>query len=221
MKVAKPNAGEIQRYKCMFFDFDGVVLESGDIKTKAFIELYAGRGIEEEVKAHHLANQGISRFDKFKWIAENLLNESYTEEKGRELGERFSLLVRNKVIQAPFVRGFMELIKSLMEHDVYCVIASGTPQTELDIIVSERQLNRCFKEVHGSPKKKEGIIEDVVNRLGFLKEECLFFGDASTDYEAAEAAGVDFYARLTEELSDYWKSVVYRFGTGDFEGLVY
>ena len=94
MTIKTPSIKDLNTYQCFFFDFDGVVLESGDIKTHAFVELYDGLGISDEVRKHHLENQGISRFDKFKWIAENLLDQVYTEEMGIELGDRFSALVK-------------------------------------------------------------------------------------------------------------------------------
>ena len=84
MKILKPEAATLLNYQCMFFDFDGVVLESGNIKTDAFIELFAGLGIDEEVKQHHLENQGVSRYEKFRWITENLLKEEYTEVKKQD-----------------------------------------------------------------------------------------------------------------------------------------
>lgn len=220
MNIKAPALQDLKHYQCFFFDFDGVVLESGDIKTEAFIELYDGLGISEQVKQHHLENQGISRFGKFKWIAENLLNETYTDEKGRELGDRFSALVKQKVIAASFVPGFEALIKQLSNDQHYCVIASGTPETELIDIVNKRGLSGYFHEVHGSPKSKVSIVNDVIQRKGYARENCLFFGDASTDHEAAAATQVDFYARLTEELKDYWKSVQYRYGTSNFNEVV-
>jgi phosphoglycolate phosphatase-like HAD superfamily hydrolase len=200
----------------MFFDFDGVVLESGDIKTEAFLELYEGQGIEAEVKEHHLSNQGVSRFGKFKWIAENLLNQTYTDQMGQELGNRFSALVKQKVIAAPFVKGFPEMMGSIAQSDIYCVVASGTPDTELQSIVKERNIGAWFHEVHGSPATKAQIVEDVLSRKGFERADCLFFGDASTDHEAAQVTSIDFCARLTQELSEYWNSVDYKYGLPDF-----
>lgn len=220
MQIKLPRPGWITHYKCMFFDFDGVVLESGQIKTEAFLELYKGMGISDQVKEHHLSNQGVSRFEKFRWISENLLNEEHTPEKGKALGERFSALVKQKVLEAPFVNGFEQLIRACRSNDVFCVIASGTPQEELEDIVMRRQLEGCFDKVYGSPMEKDDIIRKVLKEEGYDKEECIFFGDASTDYEAADIEGLDFYARLTEELSEYWTSVDYKYGTLDFSECI-
>ncbi len=219
MEIKPPKLSDLLSYQCMFFDFDGVVLESGDIKTEAFIELYDGLGIEAEVKKHHLENQGVSRYGKFKWIAENLLGQTYTEAMGQELGNRFSALVKQKVIAAPFVAGFTQMMDQIAASDIYCVIASGTPDTELKSIVKERNIGHWWHEVHGSPAKKQEIVEGVLSRKGFDRSKCLFYGDASTDHEAAEMTSVDFYARLTDDLKDYWDKADYKYGSLDFEGL--
>ena len=219
MQIQQPSLSDLLEYRCMFFDFDGVVLESGNIKTEAFLELYQGLGIDEEVKAHHIANQGISRYEKFKWIAGNLLSVPYTDAYEKEMGDKFSSLVKQKVTQAAFVSGFPELIREIRMHDILCVIASGTPQTELENIVKDRGLTSWFDEVHGSPKKKADIVEDVLERYGLDRESCLFYGDASTDHEAAENTNIDFFARLSDELSAYWQGVTYRYGAKDFSGI--
>ena len=219
MKTIQPGLQELYKYKCMFFDFDGVVLESGDIKTDAFIELFSGLGIDEEVRQHHLANQGISRYDKFKWITENLLKLDYSKKQELDLGERFASIVTQKVIDSPFVAGFEKMIESIRNKEIYCVVASGTPEVELHSIIQKKQLSDFFDEVHGSPRKKDEIVLEVLSRKKFDRSECLFFGDASTDFEAAELVGIDFFARLTSELDHYWSDVSYKFGVNDFRNI--
>ena len=54
--------------KTIIFDFDGVILESIDVKTEAFKKLYQpyGSNISNKVVKNHLANGGISRYEKIK-----------------------------------------------------------------------------------------------------------------------------------------------------------
>ena len=53
-------------------------------------------------------------------------------------------------------------------------------------------LVQYFVEVHGSPRKKQEIVQDVTCRFNLLPEKCLFIGDAMTDYEAAVFCGTFF-----------------------------
>lgn len=221
MLIKEPSWSALSIYQCVFFDFDGVIVESGDIKTEAFMELYAKFGIQEEVKKHHLANQGVSRFDKFEWIAKNLLNETYTTEIGEKLSAKFSALVKAKVIDSPPVKGINSLIKALNSNGAYLVVASGTPENELHEIMTARSIYSLFNEVHGSPKQKADIVEDVMRRMNFETKDCLFIGDASTDFDAADKTGIDFYARITPELNNYWSTVTYNFSSSDFSKIDY
>ena len=46
--------------------FDGVIKESVSVKTDAFVDLFRpyGRDVCEQVRKHHLANGGMSRYQK-------------------------------------------------------------------------------------------------------------------------------------------------------------
>ena len=52
------------RFDALVFDFDGVLVESTDIKTMAFATLYKhhGQAIVEKVTSYHAKHAGISRF---------------------------------------------------------------------------------------------------------------------------------------------------------------
>ena len=51
----------------IFFDFDGVILESVEVKGWAFGRLFENHPEHvDEIVAFHHANGGMSRFDKFR-----------------------------------------------------------------------------------------------------------------------------------------------------------
>ena len=63
------------------FDFDGVLVESVDVKTKAYARLFEeyGEGVVSRVVDYHLTNGGISRFVKFRVIYSEILNKPLSE----------------------------------------------------------------------------------------------------------------------------------------------
>ena len=185
------------------FDFDGVILESAEVKTEAFVELYSEHGpdVVARVRAHHLANLGLSRFLKFAWIAENVLGGKLSEADSAALGKRFNHLVFAKVLEVPFVPGAEAALAKLT---VPMFVASGTPIEELRAIVDRRGLAPKFREVHGTPAEKPGILRDLMARYGWSPREVLFVGDGTTDHDAAVATGVEFLARDTPPLHDVW-----------------
>lgn len=194
--------------QAIVFDFDGVVLESADVKTDAFVELFAAHGpdIQAQVRAHHLANLGISRFKKFEWIHANLLGRAITPDESQALGARFSELALDKVLAAPFVPGADRALPALAAR-YPLFVASGTPQDELTMIVLRRGLAGHFREVHGTPREKPEIVRDLMARHGLAPHQVLFIGDGASDHKAAVATGVEFLARDTPALHDHWTAL--------------
>jgi phosphoglycolate phosphatase-like HAD superfamily hydrolase len=211
------------KIRAIVFDFDGVILESAEVKTEAFCELYAEHGpdIVAKVRAHHLANLGISRFKKFAWISMNVLGRPLSDADSKALGDRFTALAFARVLAAPFVPGAREALDALAPR-YPLFVASGTPQDELDTIVDRRALRGYFREIHGTPREKPAILDDVMQRHGLAPAELLFVGDGMSDHKAAVATGTAFLARDTAELHDHWLAagVVRRADLTDLPAMV-
>jgi HAD superfamily hydrolase (TIGR01549 family) len=182
------------KWQAVFWDFDGVVVDSVDVKTRAFAKMFSQYGphVEQAVVDYHLANGGISRFQKFRHYYNNILNRSISEEELARLSVEFSSLVYQEVLTAPFVKGALETLEKLKKNKIPCFIVSGTPQEEIVLIVNKRVLSEYFCEVHGSPRVKTEIVHDIIKRFNYSPPNCLFLGDAITDYEAAKENGVHF-----------------------------
>ena len=102
------------KYDAIVFDFDGTLVDSNEIKSKAFGKLYESYGVEivRKVVAYHRENKGISRFIKFKHWQETLLGQPYSDELGEQLSLRYSRLVMEAVVQAPLIDGAFEFLKN-------------------------------------------------------------------------------------------------------------
>ena len=195
--------------KAVVFDLDGVIIESAEIKTRAFELLFADYPDKiREIIAYHERNAGISRYLKFNYIYKKILNQDLTATKEFELGERFSEIVLNEVLEAPLVPGTEQFLNQNKER-YFFFIASGTPEQELQNIVARRGLAHFFREICGTPKLKENIIKDILDKYSLEKEQVVFVGDAESDRIAANAADVCFIARIgpgSNQLQDCcWK----------------
>lgn len=185
-------------WQAIIFDFDGVVVESGKIKTQAFAELYRpyGEDIVAKVVQFHTQNGGMSRYRKFRHFQQNFLNKPpLTEAEENELDRRFSELVVEAVIAAEAVPGAIELIRQQADK-MPLFVASGTPETELEIIVERRGLTSYFKEVRGAPALKPTIIAEILSAYALKPESVLMIGDAMADFEGAHANGAAFLGRV-------------------------
>ncbi len=178
--------------RAAILDFDGVVLESADIKTRAFERLFDG---DERAVAYHLRHAGVSRYEKFRHITTEIQGREYTEQDERRLGDEFARLVLEEVLACPFVPGARELLER-RSAEVPLYVASGTPQDELRGIVEQRGIASLFSGVFGSPDTKDVIARRVLGEIGVAPAEALFVGDAVTDMEAARAVGMPFVGRV-------------------------
>jgi phosphoglycolate phosphatase-like HAD superfamily hydrolase len=189
----------MKKYEAIIFDFDGVLVESVNVKTQAFADLYAEYGdrIVEQVRAYHLQHGGVSRFKKFRYYHEILLGKGLTAEEEFSLGDRFSEYVENAVIKADYVAGAYEFLEKNY-HSTPLFVASATPDQELTRIVSSRNMSHYFRSVHGSPSSKGDIIQDILLEYGFNRDRVLMVGDAMSDYEGAITSGVKFIGRVLQ-----------------------
>lgn len=181
----------------VFWDFDGVIKDSVDVKTAAFERLFQPYGPEvaRRVRQHHEAHCGVSRFDKIPlyltWAGEPA-NPAQVE----AFCERFSQAVLQAVIDSPWVCGVREYLQQNFSRQ-YFVLVTATPQEEIEQIIAALGLSRCFREVHGAPTKKSHGIKLVLSRKKCAPPEALMIGDGDTDLQAAQANSVPFLLRCT------------------------
>lgn len=184
--------------RLVLWDFDGVVKESLSVKTEAFVQLFAsyGENVAAQVRAHHEANGGMSRFDKIP-IYLRYAGEEPTQARVGALCGRFSRLVRQGVIDSPWVPGAERYLRTNPYRQVFAVV-SATPQEELEDILRALDLRGCFADVLGAPTSKSEAIRRVLSRHGIRPEDSLMVGDARADLDAARANGVPFLLRRHE-----------------------
>jgi HAD superfamily hydrolase (TIGR01549 family) len=183
----------LSRFDALILDFDGVVLQSVDVKTRAFAAIYAEHGPEVVAKVvdYHLAHGGVSRFEKFRHYHRAFLGRALESEEETALAERFSALVEDAVVAAPWVAGAREYLE-MSYRRLPIFVASGTPETELARIVQRRGIAQYFAGVHGAPRTKGKIIATCIREGRFEATRVLMVGDSITDYEGAQEAGAAF-----------------------------
>ena len=186
--------------KLIFFDFDGVLAESLDIKTEAFAALFEKKGkeISGKVTGYHLKNPGVSRYEKFRYIYKNILGTPLGDSEFERLCNDFSKLVVDRVVKAPFVKGSGEFLRE-NRGKYRLFVLSATPDGEIKDIIRKRNMKDFFLGVHGSPGKKRDFVKEILEKECVKPEEALYIGDGLSDWRAAGDNDVRFIARVTEE----------------------
>lgn len=190
----RPHKPGIKEFDCFFFDFDGVIADSLDIKTRAFGDLFNryGGDIAIRIMKYHKNNGGISRFEKFKYFYEKILDENINSKIINKLDKEYSSLVLGRVVDSSFIAGAMDFIKVLNRKGKACFVISATPQKEINKIVRLKKINHLFRKVVGSPRTKSENLKNLLQDFRIVPGRCIYFGDAKSDYMAAKENRVFF-----------------------------
>lgn len=188
--------------RVVIFDFDGVLVDSVDIKTRAFARLFGDKPPEvvRAIIRHHLDNGSMSRFEKIRYYYREFLKQPLADEELARLCDRFAGYVVEEVVRAPYVKGAKDFLDKCNQRYVCCV-ASGTPEDELKSIISRRHMSGYFRGVYGAPKKKADIIREVLDITKCPQQEAVFVGDDLFDYEAVKGNGIKFIAVVRDDKS--------------------
>jgi len=177
-----------------FFDFDGVIIDSVNIKGDCFGKIYRryGKQIVKKVIAFHLQQGGMNRKEKFKYYHEKILGKKISENELEQLSKRFSKMVFDKMLKAKMIDGALDFLNLLKKKKKIGFIVSAAPQHEIREIVNKKELDRLFLEVLGYPKSKEDILIYLIKKYGIDVKKAAYFGDAASDFEAAKKTGIKF-----------------------------
>ena len=181
------------RYEAFFFDFDGVLADSVEVKTEAFAKLYEPYGPEvvAQVIEHHRRHGGMTRTDKFRYYHRNYLGRELSVKEMAELCQQFSELVVDEVVTAPEISGAGEFLNKWCFR-LPCFVISATPEEEIREIIRRRGMTNYFKDVLGAPVSKNDNLARLLDKFRLNPAKCCLFGDAESDYQAANTCGVKF-----------------------------
>lgn len=201
--------------KFIIYDFDGVILDSVNVKTLAFKKLFENFGddIVYKVIDHHKNNGGVSRFEKIRFYYEQFIQLEITENQLHKIANQFSELVLQQVLNSPYIPGALEFIQQ-QRHTHYQFICTGTPQNEIDIICNELNISSFFRGIYGSPTDKISIIREILDNYSLDTTNGIYFGDSITDLKAAEHfnihfVGINYFGDSDNDIEKYNSFEVY------------
>lgn len=192
-------------YRNIFFDCDGVILNSNKIKSDAFYEVAAkiyGNDIAKKFQIYHEFNGGISRFEKFEYLI------SVTQDLNKkipidDLLKDYEDLTLSKILHCDVAFGLEDLRNENADQKWYVV--SGASQRELRYIFKEKKIDHLFDGgIFGSPDDKISIINDI-KKCDYHSSAEVFIGDSRYDYETAKNFNFDFIFVSEWTQLENWK----------------
>jgi HAD superfamily hydrolase (TIGR01549 family) len=188
------NKALLEDSEFIFWDFDGVIKDSINVKSVAFFKIFEkfGTDIALRVKKHHEDNCGLSRFEKIP-IYLDWAGKHPNEKLINEYCIKFSKLVKKNVIQSDWVPGVLDFISSKRNTSFFLITA--TPQDEIEEIMFELDLMPFFDEIVGAPTKKYDAMKMIINKYSLSPNKTIMIGDSDEDFKAAKLNLIPFVLR--------------------------
>lgn len=178
-------------YDLLLFDFDGVLFDTNQLKTKAFalaLSDYPDTQVAELVQ-YHKDNGGISRQLKMQYFFEKIMHLPDSEDKQKQAVERFAGHCQALLPTASLLPGAADFLTAAENLQVSMAICSGGNTGEIRKLLQRESLEHLFIEVWGNEQSKIAHAENNVTTR--FKRVC-FFGDSQYDMKVAEQFSFDF-----------------------------
>ena len=184
-----------KKLKVLAVDFDGTLVESNEIKDKAFDSIFSKWPEHREAMMRwHLADNTMARQDKFRYFVEVILGQQGNEELIEKLTRRFSELSYKAIVNCKMVDGAKEFLDAYVSK-VQLFLVSATPHNELCKILKARLLTRYFKGIQGAPINKVEVLKKIISVKNISPEEMFYIGDSLEDQQVAKTLGCHFVGR--------------------------
>lgn len=190
--------------KNILWDFDGVLIDSSEIREKGFTEVLSAFPEDQvqELLKYHRKNGGLSRYVKFRYFFETLRNKKIPEQELNTYAESFSEIMRMELTHKKFL--IPDTLNFLQEHhrNFEMHLISGSDGEELRFLARTLEVEHFFKTIEGSPTPKVELLRHLMAKYGYVPSETCYIGDAINDFDAAEANGISFFGYNNVELRD-------------------
>jgi HAD superfamily hydrolase (TIGR01549 family) len=200
--VLNKNLKKLNKIQTLFWDFDGVIMDSNAVRDLGFEEVLKEYP-QPEVDAlmdFHRRNGGLSRYVKFRHFFENIRGESITEEEVKIWASRFSQIMMQTLIKPDLlIDETLDFIKANTQKYTMHIV-SGSDQTELRLICKSLDIAKYFNSIHGSPTPKNDLVAELLQTHSYDKSTCLLIGDSKNDFEASKINGIQFMGYGNEKI---------------------
>ncbi|MCC1495978.1 HAD family hydrolase [Alcanivorax sp. 1008] len=176
-----------------FFDCDGVILDSNEVKSSAFSQALPDEPLDlvEQFIHYHKENGGVSRYTKFLHFFSEIKGITDFQKEYELALARYETITREALLSCPCIPGVMSLLLRLREAGKKIYVVSGGAEYELHEVFAKRNLAGYFDGIYGSPKTKIENMAAIIETDGRF-DHAIYFGDAKSDYIAAKQHGANF-----------------------------
>ncbi|MFM9835212.1 MAG: HAD family hydrolase [Methylophilaceae bacterium] len=184
----------LQKYKTIVFDCDGVVLNSNQTKIEAYFAVAKRMGgTDEQAQAlvdYHVMKGSFPRNGKIEYYLNEIVRQPVTPSLTEQYLTAFDEIL-DETLMLCEVAPDLNALKTKTQHAQWMML-SGGDQAELRKIFARRGLATMFEAgIFGGPDTKDIVLaREKAN--GNIQFPAIFIGDSKYDHQASTGAGLDF-----------------------------
>ena len=180
--------------KIMVFDFDGVIIDSAEVKIDEYRNLFS-QFTKNETTLNEIINiyknsAGIPRETTLKKVFKVVLDKTISNQEVEDLSLDFSKRIFQRLETIEPLKGVLEYLTIHREVNKY--IISGAPNSDVSYLTKKLKLSKYFKSIKGGPLNKKNEMINIRKLTNVKAQEIVYFGDQKNDCIAAKSAGVGF-----------------------------
>ncbi len=182
-----------KKVNTIIFDCDGVILNSNQLKTKAYYKATFpsyGHELASSLTTYLAKNTGKPRDHFIDYFLRNIVPPDISGPGLKELVSAVTKEVYKGLMECKVSPCLFELREKTA--DTKWLVASGGVEKELRDVFRNRSLFDLFDGgIYGGPMTKDEILSSLIKK-NHIKFPALFIGDSKYDYEVASRAKLDF-----------------------------
>ena len=192
----------LNKYSTIFWDFDGVILNSDKIRTEGFkyiFDSYSKKEIDMLIN-YHTINGGLSRYEKIEYFSQKILDKKLNDEEKKQYAQLYGNYCRERLCDKNLlIKNSINFISENHKNfDFHLVSASD--EKELIYLCSNLDITKYFKSISGSPVNKIENIKRLLKSNNYIESKCCLIGDSINDKVAAVENSISFFGFNNKKL---------------------
>ena len=177
----------LNKYSTIFWDFDGVILNSDEVRTEGFKYIFDGYSKEY--------------IDKLvKYFSQKILDTKLSNQEKRQYAKSYGNYCKERLCDKNLlIKNSISFIKENYKNfDFHLVSASD--EKELIYLCSNLDIKKYFKSICGSPVNKIENIKKLLKSNNYNESSCCLIGDSINDKFAATKNKISFFGFNNKQL---------------------
>jgi len=192
----------LTNFEVIIWDFDGVIIDSDEIRTNSFKETFKefGKRNVDKLIEYHKLNGGLSRYDKIDFFFKKIINQNISDSEFISRVNLYSKFCLERLCdKSLLINDSLDFIK-VNYKNYFFHIASASDEMELRNICKELDISHFFRSINGSPTTKVNNVKDILKNNNYSIHKCCLIGDSNNDMDAANINGITFIGYNNQSL---------------------